>query len=128
MKEGDVAGLCVLQKRYGIVGVQYTNGGKSIVMISAESERPVELQRIPLSQNKVYCKIECNFRNKKDLATFFYSLDGKSWDRIGSPLQMAYTIPQFMGYRFGLFNYATQQAGGYVDFDFFHIEDRITDQ
>jgi hypothetical protein len=43
-------------------------------------------------------------------------------------LQMAYTIPQFMGYRFGLFNYATQQVGGSVDFDFFHIEDRITGQ
>jgi hypothetical protein len=28
-----------------------------------------------------------------------------------------------MGYRFGLFNYATKRAGGYVDFDYFHISD-----
>ncbi|XHR97133.1 hypothetical protein ACFJIV_11050 [Mucilaginibacter sp. UC70_90] len=34
---------------------------------------------------------------------------------------MVYTLPHFMGYRFGLFNYATRQSGGYVDFDFFHI-------
>jgi hypothetical protein len=30
-----------------------------------------------------------------------------------------------MGYRFGLFNYATKKTGGYADFDFFHIEDRL---
>jgi len=52
---------------------------------------------------------------------FFYSLDGKIWKRIGSQLKMEYTLPHFMGYRFGLFNYATKTPGGYVDFDFFHI-------
>ncbi|HEY4208720.1 MAG TPA: hypothetical protein VGM31_17960 [Puia sp.] len=29
-----------------------------------------------------------------------------------------------MGYRFGLFNYATRAAGGYVDFDYFRIGDK----
>ncbi|MEI3220195.1 MAG: hypothetical protein V8S08_12040 [Lachnoclostridium sp.] len=28
-----------------------------------------------------------------------------------------------MGYRFGLFNYATKSTGGYVDFDYFRVED-----
>jgi len=28
-------------------------------------------------------------------------------------------MPHFMGYRFGLFNYATLTPGGYVDFDWF---------
>lgn len=123
MKEGDFAGLTVLQKRYGQVGVQYKQGVKSIVMISAETETPVEMQSVPLMQNNVYLKIECNFNDRKDLARFFYSLDGSSWTPIGSQLKMAYTIPQFMGYRFGLFNYASKNAGGFVDFDFFHIED-----
>ncbi|WP_166792148.1 hypothetical protein [Pedobacter alluvionis] len=27
-----------------------------------------------------------------------------------------------MGYRFGLFNYATQQIGGHTDFDYFNIK------
>ena len=26
-----------------------------------------------------------------------------------------------MGYRFGLFNFATKNPGGYVDFDFFRL-------
>jgi hypothetical protein len=30
-----------------------------------------------------------------------------------------------MGYRFGLFNYASREAGGFVDFDFFRIEEAV---
>ena len=36
---------------------------------------------------------------------------------------MAYTLPHFMGYRFALFNFATKTAGGFVDFDYFHVSD-----
>lgn len=126
LREGDFAGLALLQKRYGLVGVHYRNGAKSIVMVSAESEKPVELQRLPLTQNTVYFKAECDFTERRDVATFYYSLDGKAWQAIGAPLKMAYTLPHFMGYRFGLFNYATKQAGGYADFDYFRITDTIT--
>lgn len=124
MNDGDFTGLTLFQKRYGQVGVKFENGEKSIVMISAESEKAKELERIPLSQNVVYLKAECNFRDKVDIAEFFYSLDGKSWKRIGSQLKMSYTLPHFMGYRFGLFNYATKTAGGFADFDYFRIENR----
>jgi beta-xylosidase len=126
LKDGDFAGLALLQKRYGLVGVDSRNGVKSIVMVSAQSERPVEIQRLPLTQSTVYFKAECDFAERKDVATFFYSLDGKTWKAIGSPLKMAYTLPHFMGYRFGLFNYATQNAGGYADFDYFRIADKAT--
>jgi beta-xylosidase len=134
MKNGDFAGLCVLQKNYGQIGVSMGNGAKSIVMISAGTGKPVEIQKIPLpeesgrkrSKNTVFFKIECDFREKTDKAYFYYSLDGKNWNEIGEPLKMAYTLPHFMGYRFGLFNYATQNVGGYVDFDFFKIEDKIS--
>lgn len=125
MKEGDFAGLGMLQRRYGLLGVQYDRRGKFIVMVSAESERPTEMQRVPLSQNSIFLKIECNFRDMADRAQFFYSLDGESWIAIGPKLKMAYTLPHFMGYRYALFNYATKQAGGYVDFDFFRIDDKL---
>jgi beta-xylosidase len=121
LKDGDFAGLALLQKRYGLVGVERTKDAKAIVMVSAESEKPVEMQRIPLTQNKIYFKAECDFTDRKDVATFFYSLDGKSWKAVGVPLKMAYTLPHFMGYRFGLFNYATKNTGGYADFDYFRV-------
>lgn len=40
---------------------------------------------------------------------------------------MPYTIPYFMGYRFGLFNYATKTVGGFADFDYFRIDDKISE-
>ena len=121
MKEGDFAGLALLQRKFGLVGVMYNNGTKSIVMVNAQSGRPVEAQSVPLKQKTVYLKAECDFRDKTDLANFFYSLDGKTWTPIGSQLKMEYSMPHFMGYRYGLFNYATKTPGGYVDFDWFRI-------
>jgi beta-xylosidase len=128
MKDGDYAGLTLFQKKYGQVGVKMENGSKYVVMTSAESGKPVDLERIPLSQNTIYLKAECDFRDLKDSGYYYYSLNGKSWNAIGSPLKMSYTLPHFMGYRFGLFNYATKEPGGYADFDFFYIEDRLTEQ
>ena len=126
MKDGDFAGLGLLQKNYGLVGVKVENGHKSIVMVSANTGKPIEIERIPATQSNVYFKADCDFKNRKDTAYFYYSLDGKTWNRIGEPLKMPYTIPHFMGYRFGLFNYATQQTGGFADFDYFRITDTIS--
>ena len=122
MKEGDFSGLAVLQKEYGLVGVKVEGNKKSIVMMATDKDKAVEVQQIPLDQNQVYFKIDCDFTDKKDEAKFFYSLDGKVWKSIGETLKMKYTLPHFMGYRFGLFNYATKNTGGYVDFDWFRIK------
>jgi beta-xylosidase len=125
MKDGDVAGLLLLQKNYGWVGVSADSGRKFIVMVNGTSSTPLVVQRIQVSVNRIYLKVDCDFVDRADKAYFYYSLDNKTWMAIGSPLQMAYTLPHFMGYRFGLFNYATRSAGGYVDFDFFQVSDKI---
>ena len=125
MKDGDFAGLALLQKQYGLAGVKRDGDTNFIVMISGKSTTPVEAQAIPLAQSTVYVKAECDFKNRVDTAHFFYSLDGKSWTRIGGELKMYYTLPHFMGYRFGLFNFATKTAGGFVDFDYFHVQGPI---
>lgn len=122
MKDGDFAGLGLLQKNYGLVGIKVVGNNKSIVMINAGKGSPTVVQQIPLTEQRVYLKAECDFTNRKDVANFFYSLDGEKWEAIGSSLNMTYTLPHFMGYRFGLFNYATKETGGHVDFDYFHID------
>jgi beta-xylosidase len=128
LKEGDFAGLTVFQRKFGQVGVKIVDGKKYIFMVSNKTDTPTELESVPLSQNDVYLKIECNFRDKIDVAKFFYSLDGKTWTVIGGELKMEYTLMEhFMGYRFGLFNYATKNTGGFTDFDYFHISDKISD-
>ncbi|NTE03186.1 glycosyl hydrolase 43 family protein [Agrobacterium tumefaciens] len=123
MKNGDFAGLAVLQKNYGQIGVRLENGKKSIVFINASGGK-AQSSAIPLSQNKIFFRVDCDFEERKDLATFFYSLDGKDWESIGDPVKMSYTIPHFMGYRFALFNYATVETGGFADFDYFHLSEK----
>ena len=110
MKEGYFAGLALLQRKYGLVGVKFNNRTKSIVMVSAQSGKPLEIQSVPLTQKTVYLKAECNFRDRTDLANFFYSLDGKSWTPIGSQLKMEYSMPHFMGYRHGIVQLRNQDS------------------
>jgi beta-xylosidase len=126
MKEGDFAGLCLLQKNYGLIGVKANSNGKSIVMVNAGTGERVELEVNKLNQQRIYFKAECDFTGMKDVADFFYSLDGSTWVKAGTQLKMSYTLPHFMGYRFGLFNYATKITGGYTDFDFFRIEENVS--
>jgi beta-xylosidase len=142
MKDGDVAGLAVLQRKYGFVGVTMKGGAKQVVMTGMEARgqgnrqrpdfEPVEQSRTELGNPEsgealvVYLRIECNFQERADTARFYYSLDGKTWGVIGEPLKMEYTLPHFMGYRFGLFNFATETPGGYVDFDFYRLDETLT--
>ncbi|QEC56287.1 glycoside hydrolase family 43 protein [Flavisolibacter ginsenosidimutans] len=125
MKDGDFAGLGLLQKNYGLLGVRVNGNRKEMVMVNVGTGKAIESQSIPLNQTTVYFKAKCNFTDKKDVADFFYSLDGKTWMPIGTQLKMTYTLPHFMGYRFALFNYATKNTGGFVDFDFFRVSDKI---
>ena len=126
MKDGDFAGLSLLQKNYGQVGIKTEGKNKFIVMINAGDGTPLEAARIPITESTVHFKAACDFTDKKDTANFYYSTDGKTWKKIGTPLKMTYTLPHFMGYRFGLFNYATKATGGYADFDYYRIEETIS--
>jgi beta-xylosidase len=125
MKDGDYAGLVAFQRKYGFVGVKELGGASSIVMVSAQSDKPEELASIPFNQKTVFLRVDCDFKERTDKAYFYYSLNGEDWSAIGEPLQMVYTFPHFMGYRFGLFNFATKTAGGFVDFDYMRLSDKI---
>ncbi|GIP43595.1 hypothetical protein J45TS6_20540 [Paenibacillus sp. J45TS6] len=126
MKDGDVAGLAAFQKNYGYVGVKKSGTSKSIIMVNGSGEQPKEVASIPLAEDRVYLKIDMDFKKQTDKAYFYYSLDGVSWTAIGEQLQMSYTLPHFMGYRYALFNYATKTVGGYVDFDYFRVDNKMT--
>jgi beta-xylosidase len=128
IKNGDFAGLGLLQKGYGLVGVKNHGGKKFLVMVNAEKGTPATIDSIPVNQDKIFLRIDCDFNNRRDTALFYYSLDGKSWNKIGNELKMSYTIPHFMGYRFALFNYASLEAGGYADFDYFNISDKLPEK
>lgn len=123
MKDGDCAGLLALQSRFGTVGVKVLNG-KSFICMTVKDGVGGEfiLEQVETELPKIYLKIVFNYVKGRDVAEFFYSKDGENYVAIGSTLKMLYTLDQFMGYRIGLYNYATKELGGYVDFDFFEIK------
>jgi beta-xylosidase len=124
MNDGDFAGLGILQERYGQIGVKKEGKKFYLKMVNGE-ERPVSVaDSLLLKKVKaVYLKVDCDFTDKRDEAVFSYSLDGQDWKPFGNTLHMKYTLTHFMGARFALFNYASKQSGGYVDFDYFRIKE-----
>ncbi len=123
MKDGDFAGIAAQQYDYGMVGVKKVGASKSIFMINATNSIPVEMATVPFNQDRVHLRINMDFRNRTDKATFFYSLDSLNWIKIGNTLTMKYSLEHFMGYRFSLFNFATKSSGGFVDFDYYQVND-----
>lgn len=116
MVDGDVAGLAVFQDPYAYIGVKQTNGMRQVVFYQdgQETEGPV------LTDSIVYLRAVANVTNS--LAEFYYSFDNSSFTKLGSDFAMQFNLTVFMGNRFCLFNYATQQLGGYVDIDWFSTE------
>ncbi len=118
MKDGDCAGLVALQSNFGTVGVKVEKGNRYIVM----SDKTGELERILLDGDKVYVRIYFDYEDSRDIADFYYSVNGKDFIKIGKELKMLYTLDHFMGYRIGLYNYGTKELGGYADFEYFDYQ------
>lgn len=121
MRDGDVAGLALLQKHYGYLAVKQQDGNRFLVSVNAQGDTPEETLITSIDRDIIYVKAHGDFEAQKDLAQFSYSVDGKNWTQVGETLRMRYTLPHFMGYRFGVFNFATQEAGGHVDVDYFRV-------
>ncbi len=124
LKDGDYAGLCALQAKYGFVGVKRSGTSNSIVMLNGTTQ----VATAALSQNNVFLRIDMDFTNRTDKATFFYSTDSVTWKSIGNTLQMSYDLAHFMGYRFALVNYSTISFGGVADFDWFKIGSSVSEE
>lgn len=136
LKNGDFAGLCVLQGCYGWIGVTKEYGRYYIVMWSrklqdctlqefAPDYMPgTECFRIPYSGEDIRLKIHVDFENMRDMAEFFYR-SGNRWQRAGSH-KLYFKLDHFMGCRYGLFAYSTAKTGGSAEFyDFaYRVEER----
>jgi beta-xylosidase len=143
LKDGDCAGFAAFNSDSGLLTVK--KKGKRLVLEMAEQkvelterEKAVTsveeqiIESVELKQNKIWLRIDADFRPMKehqgmmpgtDLATFYYSLDGEQWTKIGSDYKMGFDWRRFfMGSKFTLFCYATKKAGGYADFDYFSFK------
>lgn len=116
MKDGDLAGLGMFQTPYAFIAVKQANGVKQLVMVNNGEE----MEAIPMNESDVVY-----FRtigsNKTRQATFEYSYDNQTFTQLGNALTMRFSLKLFTGNKFCLFNFATEETGGYVDFDWFRV-------
>jgi len=125
MMDGDCAGLVAFQNRYGYVGVEQQGGKRYIVMRRAMQKGDAngkDIEKVELKGKKVFLRIDFDFSDRRDKALFYYSLDGKKWNKIGDELSMFFDWPDFCGQRMGVFYFPTKQLGGHADFDYFHVK------
>ena len=121
MKDGDIAGLVALQDDKGFVALAKESGSYKVVMYSGDEKGDSQKASAPISGSKVYLRVDFDLPIDRGTASFYYSTDGSSWTKIGDNVGLSYSLHMFVGYRFGLFNFATKTAGGYADFDWFKI-------
>lgn len=129
MKEGDVAGLAIFQDPYAYIGIKKTDGQNYVVMVNNGQT----IDSVPVNASTIYLRAEPFYGsgaaksygakavNGTGVATFSYSLDNKSFTKLGNELSMQFKLVVFTGNKFCLFNYATKELGGYVDFDWFRV-------
>ncbi|WP_433131434.1 glycoside hydrolase family 43 protein [Micromonospora sp. CA-240977] len=145
MKNGDVAGLAAYNRGFSYVAVKRVGGVNTLGVVNRSQPFAVDLDQstlenfvagttVPLGDaTEVHVKADLDFSSPVGQlwTTFYYSLDGLTWTPLGSrvgPQALDGSLAHFMGHRVGLFNYATQETGGSVDFDNYLLSDTLTAQ
>ena len=131
LKEGDRAGICILQDPYGMICAEKKDGKiqllwmKDKVRDAGESFTPdSKTQAIELPTDSIiYLRAAIKYEENK--AKFFYSLDNKTWKQLGGETSQSFNLSVFVGSRFGIFCYATKEKGGWADFDWFSTDENF---
>ena len=144
MQDGDCAGLAAFNGDSGVLTIKkegkklvlqmseqkvsLTDREKAVTNVEEKVVETIDLSAAFKSQSSkqksqiIYLRLDGDFQpGHNDVANFYYSLDGEEWTKIGTEnYRMIFDYRRFfMGSKFGIFNYATKKAGGYVDVDEF---------
>ena len=129
MLDGDYAGLAAFNGDSGILSIR-REGSKTFLVFSEENvqltddtkaitdvkRREVARVEIPASKRKaVRLVMNGDFNPGRDIATFYYSFDGRQWKQLGGDYKMIFDYRRFfMGTRYAAFYYSTKKVGGSV--------------
>lgn len=119
VKEGDIAGLALLNLPYAWIGVSKHEGGNLLRFYNQQTSEAVSKD---LESNTIYLRARCNFET--DTGYLSYSTDGKDFTCISGPVRMPYQLRTFQGVRYTLFNYNERgELGGFADFNDFRVDE-----
>jgi xylan 1,4-beta-xylosidase len=119
LKEGDVAGLALLNLPYAWIGIVKENKKTLLRFFNQQDEKNID---IPLDRKTIWLRAHCNFDT--DIGQLSYSLDGSSFKELGGEVIMPFQLKTFQGVRYALFNFnMLGRNGGYADFNGFRVEE-----
>ena len=130
MRDGDRAGLAMLRNSSAWIGVKRDNGATRVVMtdgLTMDSSwnttgTGVERAGAAVSGGKVWLRVNADIRpGSTSRATFSYSTNGTTFTPLGPAFTLNNQWQFFMGYRYAIFNHATQSLGGSVTVDRFDL-------
>lgn len=122
MQDGDRAGLSVFRDKSGTIGIEREGDRWSLVAGSADINEGFNAtisnteftRRDGISFRQVYLRVEADVapRGTKS-ASLSFSVDGVNFEQLGTQaLNVDWKF--FLGYRYGIYNYATKAVGGSV--------------
>ena len=143
LKEGDYAGLCLLESAYAFVALTRRNGELWLVMKSRKAPEGLWGERhdkepgdewaavklLPSGAESgegqwVTLRAEADFAYMRDVASLYYVEDGVK-KPLGPKTGLCFKLDHFTGVRFGLFTFATQETGGNATFRDFRYEVKV---
>ena len=123
MANGDRAGLAMLRDQSAWIGVRKDNGVTRVSRVNGltmdgswnTTGTGTERASVAVSGGKVWLRVNADIRpGSGRQARFSYSTDGVTFMSLGTALTLGNAWQFFMGYRYAIFNYATQSLGGSV--------------
>lgn len=118
LKEGDIAGLALLNLPYATIGIYKE---KKQYKLQFFNQQKKELLNVNINQSTIWLRAHCNFNT--DLGKLSYSFDGQNFQEIGGEILMPFQLKTFQGVRYALFNFNSKRnEGGYADFNSFYVE------
>ncbi|NLT53660.1 MAG: family 43 glycosylhydrolase [Actinomycetales bacterium] len=123
MRDGDRAGLAMLRDSSAWIGVKRDNGTARVVMTNGltmdsnwnTTGTGSEAAGTTVSGGRIWLRVNADIRpGSGRQARFSYSTNGSSFTSLGPAFTLNNAWQFFMGYRFAVFNYATQSLGGSV--------------
>jgi beta-xylosidase len=130
MANGDRSGLALLRQSSAWIGIKRDNGATRVVMTNGlnmdsnwnTTGTGTEAASANVSGGRIWLRANADIRpGTGRQGRFSYSTDGVNFTQLGPAFTLNNAWQFFMGYRFGIFNYATSALGGAVTVERFDL-------
>jgi len=123
MPSPDRAGLALLRDSSAWIGIARDGEAFKVAMDDDltmdkqwhTTKTGTEEASVPVVGSRIWLRVSADIRpGPHRTGQFSYSEDGKTFKSLGPPFVLEASWQFFMGYRFGIFNYAARSLGGEV--------------